>query len=336
MNGYAKNANCFLLTANIIHPRAVTIALYCRFTELTPMAETCSYCSQAKKRGELFCSRHDTDMTKYKSGVFIIESKDIQECDNHITRLALNVNFSGPQTYWVGDREFVVKPGNFLLINEGQYFRTKLKSDQPNLTATFAFEVGLAAKMMNSADALSYNSENEVPPDFIERTYPLPPKMEQLMKGLVAQQDSNSTFLDSQLNTLLSMWLEMNETTRQEILSIDKVKVATRKEIYKRLHWAKEYIQNHFHEDITVEQVANHACLSPFHFKHLYKSYFKTTPYQEVIQLRLNEARTLLSKEMRVTDVCRSIGWKDSSSFIRLFKKTFNITPLAFQLQQRD
>lgn len=296
------------------------------------MSMVCSYCSQAKKRGELYCSRHDADMSRLKSGVFIIESKEIQECDNHVTRLALNVNFSGPQTYWVGDREFVVKPGNFLLINEGQYFRTRLKSNEPNLTATFAFQVGLAKKIMNATEVLSGESKSESQIEFIERTYPLPNNMSQLMKWLIAQQDCNSEFLDNQLNTLLAMWLEMNETTHQEILSIDKVKVATRREIYKRLHWANEYIHNHFHEDITVEQVAHHACLSPFHFKHLYKSFFKTTPYQQIIQLRLNEARTLLTKEMKVAEVCRSIGWKDSSSFIRLFKKTFDTTPMAFQL----
>ncbi|MGE0590045.1 MAG: helix-turn-helix transcriptional regulator [Cyclobacteriaceae bacterium] len=273
-------------------------------------------------------------MPRYRSGVFIIESKDIQECDNHITRLALNVNFSGPQTYWVGDREFVVKPGNFLLINEGQHFRTKLKSDKPNLTATFAFQVGLARRMMNATDVLSDETENQNPTEFIERTYPLPNKMAQLMKGLVAQGHDNLELLDSQLNTLLGMWLEMNETTRHEIMSIDKVKIATRREIYKRLHWANEYIHNHFHEDITVEQIAHQACLSSFHFKHLYKSYFKTTPYQRIIQLRLDEARILLSKKMKVSEVCRSIGWKDSSSFIRLFKKNFDITPLAFQLEQ--
>ncbi len=300
------------------------------------MGEICSYCSQAKKRGELYCSRHDTDMSRYKSGVFIIESKEIQECDNHITRLALNVNFSGPQTYWVGDREFVVRPGNFLLINEGQYFRTQLKSNEPNLTATFAFQVGLANEMMNSGELFAEQHEEAQQVEFIEKTYPLPNKMAQLMKGLVEQPHHDSERLDKQLAVLLGMWLEMNETTRTEIMSIDKVKVGTRREIYKRLHWANEYIHNHFCEDITIEQVAHHACLSPFHFKHLYKSYFKTTPYQEVIQLRLNEARTLLAKEMKVAEVCRAIGWKDSSSFIRLFKKTFHTTPLAFQLEQAN
>lgn len=297
------------------------------------MSDICPYCSQAKKKGELYCSRHNTDMSRLKSGVFIIESSEIPECENHVTRLALNVNFSGPQTYWVGDREFVVKPGNFLLINEGQQFRTRLKSRFTNLTATFAFQVGLAGVVQNRRSFLSDETPaNSVTSnEFVERTYPLPANMAHLMRELTYSQSAESQVLDNKLEQLLGMWLDVNEATSQEILSIDKVKASTRKEVYRRLHWANEYIHNHFHEQITVEQVAHYACLSPFHFKHLFKSYFKVTPYQLVIQLRLSEARKLLAKEMKVAEVCRAIGWRDSSSFIRLFRKNFNTTPLAFQ-----
>jgi AraC family transcriptional regulator len=117
----------------------------------------------------------------------------------------------------------------------------------------------------------------------------------------------------------------------RDLAAIKKVKKATRVEIYKRLQWALEFMDGHYQEQITVEDLASHACLSIFHFKRMFKEFFGETPYQYLKNIRLKKAADLLVRGMPVNEVCRSVGWEDASSFIRLFKKSMSVTPNQFR-----
>src|SRR5689334_19493001 len=91
----------------------------------------CSYCSLARKSGELYCSKHSQDMTHLKSGVFYINEKSFEECDWHQTRLSLNFNFDDAQSYHVGSNNYSVSPSKYLLIAEGQWFKTSAQYKSP-------------------------------------------------------------------------------------------------------------------------------------------------------------------------------------------------------------
>jgi len=296
----------------------------------------CPYCALAEKKGELYCSRHSANMDGLKSGVFVIRAAEIPECDYHITRLAININFTGPQQYSAGGREYTIKPGRMLIINERQLFRTRLHSTQTNLSATFAFQVGLASRLKREINGGCFvhpeELQNEDQVEFIEKTYDVSMSMNSQMQSIISRAPHLESWeLDESMESLLIELLELNKQTESEILSIDKVKVSTRKEVYRRLHWANEFIHDNFHKPITIDDVASYACLSPFHFKHLFKVYFRVSPHQLIIQLRLNNAIALLKEDVMIKDICTAIGWQDSSSFIRSFKKAFNTTPEAYR-----
>jgi AraC-like DNA-binding protein len=109
------------------------------------------------------------------------------------------------------------------------------------------------------------------------------------------------------------------------------VKLATKQEIYKRLQWTIEYMDETFTKDLGIDHFANFACLSPFHFKRLFKQVFKVSPYQYIKSKRIEKAAALLQSGYAVHEVCKTVGWEDTSSFIRLFKKTYARTPGKFQ-----
>ena len=109
----------------------------------------CPYCSLALKAGELYCSKHSADMHALKSGMFYIVDKKFDECDWHVTRLSLNFNLDVIQPYFIGDREYRVSPQKYLLINEGQSFKTVNEEQQARMI-TLAYEVGLPAQMFHS------------------------------------------------------------------------------------------------------------------------------------------------------------------------------------------
>lgn len=296
----------------------------------------CPYCSLAKKKGELFCSRHSSNMATLKSGVFYINANSFEECDWHVTRLSLNFNLDGRQTYHAGSRAFTVSPEKYLLINEGQVFKTSVKTAMPNRMVTLAFKVGLAEEILQSFQ-LNNPALLDDPfrsptgsAEFIEKTYSIDPEIQASVTDLI-DFEHEQLEIEQKLEHILVYILTQQLNIRNEVLSIAKSKVSTRLEIYRRLHWSLDFLNDNFTRDLTVEQLASEACLSTFHYKRLFSELFKISPYQYLINKRLEKARSLLNTELKISDVCLHVGWKDASSFTRLFKKRFSLTPEQFR-----
>lgn len=296
----------------------------------------CPYCSLAKKKGELFCSRHASNMQALKSGVFCIETDVFEECDWHVTRLSINFNLDGSQIYQTPARTFSVSPHKYLLLNQGQKFKTSSRSATTNRMITIAFQVGLAEKILKSLlskdDAVLDDPfrDSHGSSEFLEKTYSLDPILHAAVTQLITFQ-GEADDLDQKLEDLLLHILKCQLNIRQEILSISKAKTSTKTEIYRRLHWSLDFLHETFADNISVERLAEEACLSTFHYKRLFTEVFKVPPHQYLINLRLDKARTLLHSDAKISEVCKQVGWKDPSSFARLFRKRFETTPNQFR-----
>jgi AraC-like DNA-binding protein len=119
------------------------------------------------------------------------------------------------------------------------------------------------------------------------------------------------------------------------MLSIKTVKLSTKQELYTRLQWTKDFINENYAQHLTIGDLADLACLSPFHFQRLFKQVFNLPPYQYIKARRIEKARELLVKGIPVHTVCRSVGWEDTSSFVRLFKQKFSVTPKQYSTLHR-
>jgi AraC family transcriptional regulator len=281
-------------------------------------------------------------MNTLDSGIFFIEEKKFEECDWHVTRLSLNFSFDASQSYFIGNREYRISPEKYLLINEGQSFKTFAASPVENRMVTIAFRVGLAEEIYNTLNnsneyLLDHTTPDKTPLNFFERTYPLDDFFQNRILSLIQTSPASvdKHYLNEQLESILAHLLLLQTGVQKDALSINKVRTATRIEIYRRLHWALEYIHNHFHEDINVEQLAAQSCLSPFHFKRLFREFFHEPPYQYIKKLRIQRATELLMKGQPVNEVCKAVGWEDPSSFIRLFKQVMKVTPRRFGIEVR-
>ncbi len=88
----------------------------------------------------------------------------------------------------------------------------------------------------------------------------------------------------------------------------------------------------HLEEKITIAQLANIAHLSQYHFIRCFRSAYELTPLQYLTLLRLKKASLLLKKSgASVGNIVLQCGFENESSFIRLFKKEFRITPIAYR-----
>lgn len=98
------------------------------------------------------------------------------------------------------------------------------------------------------------------------------------------------------------------------------------------LNRALRHMQEHLAEDLTRDQVARVAGLSPRHFSHLVREQLNSSFTELVTRYRVDHAaRLLLRTTSPVADVALACGFADQSYFTKVFKKKTGQTPLAYR-----
>ena len=88
------------------------------------------------------------------------------------------------------------------------------------------------------------------------------------------------------------------------------------------------WIVRNLHEDLSVNNLARRACMSPSHFNRAFKSVFGSTPADFVENLRLNEAKRRLSTaRSTVYSIAESVGFANADAFRRAFHRRFGAKP---------
>jgi len=104
--------------------------------------------------------------------------------------------------------------------------------------------------------------------------------------------------------------------------------------LYRRIVQAKLFIDRHFAEPIDLNQIADEAYFSKFHFIRLFKQAYGKTPHHYLTQVRLNQAKRLLAAGGAIAQVCFDVGFDSSTSFTALFKKHAGMTPSVYQAKE--
>ena len=92
------------------------------------------------------------------------------------------------------------------------------------------------------------------------------------------------------------------------------------------------YIHRHIGETISLNTLADNACLSKDHFIRLFKSEMNMTPLQYINQKKIEKAQLLLITEaLSVKEISFRLAFDDYSYFNRLFKKLTGMTPQEYR-----
>jgi AraC family L-rhamnose operon regulatory protein RhaS len=98
---------------------------------------------------------------------------------------------------------------------------------------------------------------------------------------------------------------------------------------------AISYIEDHYLEPLTLEEIAARSNISVRHLNRIFQSYYQTTPISYLQRLRLERARMLLRQSgLPITKISYDCGFNDSNYFTRQFTKAYGLSPKAFRLNQ--
>lgn len=106
--------------------------------------------------------------------------------------------------------------------------------------------------------------------------------------------------------------------------------------LYRRIVQAKLFIDSDYAHPIDIDNIADEAYFSKFHFTRLFKQIYGKTPHQYLTVVRIEKAMELLKNNSSVSEVCSAVGFESLTSFSGLFKRIVGISPSKYLQEQQE
>ena len=94
----------------------------------------------------------------------------------------------------------------------------------------------------------------------------------------------------------------------------------------------RRYIDQHFKESLTLDQLAEEAHMNKFHLSHAFKREYGISPINYMISRRLEESKYLLAEtDLSMSQIAQLLGFSSLSYFSQVFHRTQEITPMEYR-----
>jgi len=275
-----------------------------------------------------------------RSNVIInAHSSDVSYAE-HWGCLSIKCAFGGTEMYKISDRYYAVTDDTYFICNEGQYYssfiaaKKTVESFTINFTDAFVRQVKSSlfanAKLIDDPDFMAGDSC-----EFVEKLYRHSGDLKNSiarLRALAKNFGENRGEISESYYHLLQNLMLSQQHILNDVKEVHAVKLSTQKELYKRLHYAKDYIESCYADDVTLEKLGQISCLNSAYLLRNFKLYFGQTPYQYLINKRMSvAARMLAGSPIPVSEICFDTGYADVSSFCRLFKKVYGCSPESYR-----
>ena len=98
------------------------------------------------------------------------------------------------------------------------------------------------------------------------------------------------------------------------------------------LHSITTWLDQHYMEPVTLEELGRRFHISPSYLSHIFKTETGFSPMKYLLYRRIGESqRLLMNGELPVSSISDQLGFNDNSHFCRTFKKYVGLTPSAYR-----
>ncbi|MEL7269947.1 MAG: response regulator transcription factor [Bacteroidota bacterium] len=103
-----------------------------------------------------------------------------------------------------------------------------------------------------------------------------------------------------------------------------------------RIKKAINYIHNNYDKRLTLNELSHISEMSLYHFARSFKSYLGKTPYQYIMEQKMERAKVLLiSTTKSIIQIGLEVGYDNQSHFAKNFRKAMGQTPKTYRLENQ-
>jgi len=242
--------------------------------------------------------------------------------------------------YVVDNQQITVPPDGFYLANAG--LEMECLPNKPGVKALLIYFTNELIRdvydntIQHEKLLLDHPFRGSVAPNFFQHIYRSPTLLSGQIRVLAHQMSqsktSNYTLTPDIFYNLAESLLALQKDISRQIGLVNARMHSTREELFRRVFDAKAFMQDQWQADLTLHEIARHACLSPYHFHRSFREAFGLSPMKWFRQLKLENAKKMLAgKKMTVTEVALTCGFADVFSFSKAFKREWGLNPSEVQ-----
>ena len=229
----------------------------------------------------------------------------------------------------IGNVNYHINPGEILIIPPRELH--ELIAPQEGVRFIFLFNINVLAQLKGFASVQSMLTQ---PLHITKDTHPLVyNEVYQTLLDMCKEYISGNPYSELSIFSLLvRMLISLYENHIQTTDLFQNVNLNKHQEYVAKFGNLLEYIDNHYTEDLTLEDMADIIGFSKYHFSRLFKQYTNFTFCDYLKHRRIQAAEMLLEQpEYSITEVALQAGFPSISTFNRIFKEYKNCTPTEFR-----
>lgn len=223
----------------------------------------------------------------------------------------------GKGHYLVNGKRYDLKKDEGFLICPGTLTYYEASKEKPWSYMWIGFNGLKAKKYLNNANLnednliFKYDKDNNILKSYIDEILKL-----------------KSTNFHNKLKTEGLLYLFLSELV--ENATYERSAVENQTDIYIRK--AVEYIEHNYIDDIKVSDIANFIGINRSYFFTIFKKSLNISPQEFLLSYRMEKAYILLQDDkLSISDIARSVGYKDPLGFSKIFKKVNGMSPKTYR-----
>ena len=274
-----------------------------------------------KSQWKIFTSHSISNVLPFRieeCGIFYAKSEFYTEGEE-INNYLLLYTISGEGYCNYRNNKQILRPNSVVLINcmEPFYVRTLEKGW---CYFWMHFNGAMVEKYMESmmeeqADIIMVNDDQMIVKNF-----------EELLNYPVLLDRNLSYYVSNNISNILTGALLNKEISE---------KVASTSRYSNTIVAVTEYIEQHYKEEITIDDLLEVVHLSKYYFIKTFKKIMGTTPYDYLLNYRISKSKIILrTTEQSISEVAETVGFSSLNNFIIQFKRNVGTTPGLYRRTQ--
>ncbi len=231
-------------------------------------------------------------------------------------------------TIIIDGKRYLLPPGDFILITScALHAVLPAPSDLPQDTMSISFQVSYLERMLPNISNLAI--DRHAPGATEEDVARMQALCERLRTHVELEREDESRYFET--NQILYSILDLMYSV---FSPGERKRIRGDGSPHNRLFEVVLYLEDHYRENLTTQNVADHFGYSREYFCRLFKRYSNQTFKQYLTEVRLNAA----VKDLRMTDrgvgqIGIECGFPDEKSFFAAFRKKYGMTPAQYRTE---
>jgi len=240
---------------------------------------------------------------------------------------------SGKVTYIIEGKSYKLRPGDILLVHSNELHKPIVEHGEIYERIVLWVNPDFLKKQSKRNTNLSLCFESFFP----GKTNLLRPNPDLLNKirSILSTFENSCSSMSYGSNVLKDIYImEFIIYINKAFLESFGDKVEEDVEYNEKINSVIHYINSNLDADLSLDTLSQKFYLSKYHLLREFKKYTGYTIHNYIHQKRLIMAKSLLKKDLSVTEVYSRCGFRDYSNFIRAFKKAFGVPPKTYYKSQ--